>query len=120
MDSFRDQAFYLLLWRSVLVVLAATLLMATLGANLATAVLIGANVALLFSLGLIAWTNALSEERIVRTKAWRMLAPNQRPAGPGGRRSARNCLNETALRFAEGGSALAIVLSAAALVLDIV
>jgi hypothetical protein len=117
MDPFRDQAFYLLLWKTILAVIAAAILMATQSSDLTAAVLIGANVALVFSLGLIAWTNLLSEERIVRTKAWRTLPSNQRPAGAAGRRWARNCLKETGLRFAEAGSAIAIALSASAFVL---
>ncbi len=117
MDPFRDQAFYLLLWKSILAAIVAVILMATQGADLTAAVLIGANVALLFSLGLIAWTNLLTDERIVRTEAWRMLPSSQRPTGPAGQRWARKCLKETGLRFAEAGSVIAIALSASALVL---
>lgn len=119
MDPFRDTAFYLLLWKAILAVIAAAVLMATRSVDLTAAALIGANVALLFSLGLIAWTSLLSEERIVRTEAWRTLPSNQRPAGMAGRRWARNCLKETGLRFAEAASAVAIALSASALVLAI-
>jgi hypothetical protein len=117
MDPFREKAFYLLLWRAILAAVAAVVLMFTESFELTAAVLIGANMALLFSLGLIAWTDMLSEERIVRTEAWRTLPSNQRPVGVAGRRWARNCLKETGLRFAEAASAIAIALSASALVL---
>ncbi len=117
MHPFRDQAFYLLLWKSILATIVAVILMATQSADLTAAALIGAHVALLFSLALIAWTSLLSEARVVRTEAWRMLPSNQRPAGAAGRRWARNCLEETGLRFAEAGSAIAIALSASALML---
>lgn len=71
----------------------------------------GANVALLFSVGLIAWRSHLDEERIVRTEAWRALAPEERPAGEAGRRWALNSFEELALRFARASSAVAIVLA---------
>lgn len=117
MDPFRDQAFYVLVWTSILAIIVAVILMATLSNNLTAAILIGANVALLFSVGLIAWTNLLSDKRVERTTAWSTLPPEQRPAGTGGRRLARNCLQDTALHFAEAGSAVAIALSATALLL---
>ena len=117
MDLFREKAFYLLLWKAILAAIVTTILLATQNVELTAAALIVANVALLFSLGLIAWTHLLSEERIVRTEAWRTLPSGQRPLGVAGRRWARNCLAETGLRFAEAASAIAIVLSASALVL---
>jgi hypothetical protein len=99
-----------------LVALIALVLMVT-SFELATAFLIGANAALLFSLVLIVWCSRLSAERIVWTEAWRMLKPNQRPAGGAGRSMAYRCLSETALRFAKAASAVAIALSASALML---
>src|SRR5262245_6260975 len=100
MAPFRENAFYLLAWRAFLIALIALVLMVT-SFELATALLIGANAALLFSLALILWSNQLSEERIVWTEAWRMLRPNQRPAGRAGRNVAYRCLSEVALRFAK-------------------
>jgi hypothetical protein len=78
--------------------------------------LIGAHVALLFSLGLIAWNSRLDDERVIRTEAWRLSPPEQRRAGRAGRRWARSTLGELALRFAKGSAMVAIALSAAALV----
>src|ERR1700731_1835622 len=87
MGPFRENAFYLLAWRAVLVALIALVLIATRFCVLATAFLTGANVALVFSLGLIAWSERLSEERIVRTEAWRCLKlcveHHDRRGGPG-------------------------------------
>jgi len=80
------------------------------------AFLVGANVALLFSLGLIVWSRQLTDERIVRTEAWQMLEPSQRPAGIGGRRLACRDLSDVALRFAKAASAVAAALSASAIV----
>jgi hypothetical protein len=117
MGPFRENAFYLLAWRAFLVALIALVLIVTRSFELATAFLTGANVALVFSLGLIAWSERLSEERIVRTEAWRCLKPNQRPAGRAGRNWAHSYLREVTLRFAQAASALAIALSASALVL---
>ena len=116
MAPFRDNVFYLLAWRAFLVALIALVLMVT-SFKLATAFLIGANAALLFSLGLIVWCSRLSEERIVWTEAWRMLKPNQRPACRAGRSLAYCCLSEVAMRFAKAAPAVAIALSASALML---
>ena len=101
MGPFRENAFYLLAWRAFLVALIALALIVTRSFELAAAFLIGANVALLFSLGLIVWSERLTEQRIVWTEAWRMLKPSQRPAGRAGRRWALSCLSDVALRFAQ-------------------
>ena len=116
MDRFSDTAFGLLVWRAFLTTLV-TILLTTVGdLPLAVALLAGANVALLFSLGLIAWSQSLTDERVVSTEAWRLLSPAQRPAGIGGRRLACRHLRDEALLFAEAASAVAAALSAAALV----
>src|SRR5271165_6885616 len=98
MRPFRENAFYLLAWRAFLVALITLVLMITRSFELAAAFLIGANVALLFSLSLMVWSEWLSEERIIWTKAWRMLKPSQQPAGRAGRRWAHSCLSDVALR----------------------
>jgi hypothetical protein len=117
MRPFRENAFYLLAWRAFLVALITLVLMITRSFELAAAFLIGANVALLFSLSLMVWSEWLSEERIVWTEAWRMLKPSQQPAGRAGRRWAHSCLSDVALRFAQVASVLAITLSASALMI---
>src|SRR5215831_11159795 len=115
MTPFRENAFYLFAWRAFLAALIGLVLMVT-RTELAAAFLIGADVALLFSCGLIVWSDRLTEERVVWTQAWRMLQPTQRPAGWAGRRWAHRYLSDMALRFAEGASALAIALSASAFI----
>jgi hypothetical protein len=117
MASFRDNVFYLLLWRSIIVVLVTLVVATTRCLELRGALLIGANAALLFSLGLIAWSELLGGDRIIWTKAWRMLRPDERPAGVAGRTVAYDCLRGLALRFAEGASVAAAALSASALLL---
>ena len=114
MRPFREN---LLAWRAFLVALITLVLMITRSFELAAAFLIGANVALLFSLSLMVWSEWLSEERIVWTEAWRMLKPSQQPAGRAGRRWAQSCLSDVALRFAQVASVLAITLSASALMI---
>ena len=114
MGPFRENAFYLLAWRAFLVALITLALMISRSFELAAAFLIGANVALLFSLGLIVWSERLTDERIVWTEAWRMLKPSQQPAGQAGRGWAHSCLSNVALRFAQVASVLAIALSASA------
>ena len=97
--------------------LIAVVLMATSRITLGPALLVGAHVALVFSLGLIARAIRLDDDRIARVWAWRMLAPRERPAGLPGRRWARNYLQEIKLRFAKAASVVAIALAALALVL---
>jgi hypothetical protein len=110
MDKFRDTAFYLMVWQTFLAVLAALLLVALNDIEPATALLIAANLALLFSLVLVIRTNRLDEGRIARTEVWRTVPPRQRPPGEAGLRMARAALEETWLRFAKGAAAAAIVL----------
>ena len=118
MHPFSEKAFYLLVFRAILAALIAVVLMATRSSELGAAFLIGANVSLLFSVGLIAWKSQLDEDHIVRTEAWRTLMPGERPAGKAGRRWALNSLEELALRFAKAASAVAIALAGTALVVS--
>src|SRR5262245_50365131 len=117
MDQFREQAFYLMVWRTILAGLIAILLMVTQSIQLSGAFLIGANVALLFAVGLMLWAAWLNEAQIERSGPWRSLRPDQRPAGVAGRRWARNQLEEIGLRFAKAASGVAIALSGSALAL---
>ena len=82
---------------------------------LAVALLAAGNIALVFSLVLMACATRLTEDRIARSEAWRLLPPAERPFGLGGRRWAYNRLKEQMLRFAKGGSVVAIMSSALAL-----
>jgi hypothetical protein len=116
MEPFREKAFCLLVWRAFLATLIALILIVARSYRLAVALFIGANVALLFSIGLILWSRQLTDDQIVATEAWRMLTPGQRPGGIGGRRLARVYLSDLALRFAKAASAVAAALSASALV----
>jgi hypothetical protein len=81
----------------------------------ALALSIGGHIALLFAIGLLLRAACLSEQRIERTEAWRILEPQERPSDDAGRRSARDDLQEVTLRFAEGGAAAAILLFCASL-----
>jgi hypothetical protein len=116
MEPFEEKAFYLLVWRAFRAALITLVLIVTRGYQVPGAFVIAANMALIFSLGLIVWTRRLTDERIVSTQAWRILEPSQRPAGIGGRRCARLYLTEVALRFAKTSSAVAAGLSASALI----
>jgi hypothetical protein len=113
MNEFNEKAFYLLVWRAVLATLVGAVFIVTRIAELEAALLVGANIALLFSIGLIAWTSQLDEEQIVRTEAWRTLTPEERPAGKSGRFCALNCLEEIAFRFAKASAAIAAALAGA-------
>src|SRR5262245_48275082 len=118
MKEFCDKTFYLLVWRAVLAALAGAVLIVTRTAEPEIALLVGANIALLFSVGLIVWTSQLDEEQIVRTEAWRMLVPGERPAGPVGRQCALDSLEEMAFRFAKASSAVAIALTGTVLAIS--
>ena len=117
MSQFRQTLFYLFLWRAILVALVALVLATTRCLELRGALLTAANVALLFSLGLIVWAELLGADRIVWTKAWRSLRPDERPAGVAGRTVAYHCLCGLAFRFAKNSSAIAVAMSASALLL---
>jgi hypothetical protein len=114
MDSFRDSAFYLMVWQSFLAVLAAILLIALNDIEPATALLIAANFALIFSVVLVIRASLLDERQVVRTSCWHTVPARRRPPGEAGPRLARAALAEMWLRFAKGAAAVAIVLCALA------
>ena len=114
MDSFRDTAFYLMVWQTFLAILATILLIALNDIEPATALLIAANFALLFSAALMIRTSRLDDQRIMRTAFWRTVPARLRPRGEAGLRLARAALEETWLKFAKGAAAAAIVLCALA------
>ena len=116
MEHYRDTAFYLTLWYAVLATIVAVLLIALNDVGLASALLIAANLALLFAVALIISAGRLTDRRIKRGQFWRTLSPQQRAAGVAGVRMARQALRETRLRFARGAAAAAIVLSGLAYV----
>jgi hypothetical protein len=110
MDSFRDSAFYLMVWQSFLAVLTAVLLIVLNDIEPATALLIAANFALIYAVVLVIRANRLDEREVVRTACWRTVPPRRRPPGEVGPRLARAALEEVWLRFAKGAAAVAIVL----------
>lgn len=118
MDSFRQVTFFLTVWRAFLAGLSAVVLMLIYSAGPTGACLIGANVALVFAIGLILHAKSLSAERMDRIEAWRELGAHERPAGMQGRQWAFKVFEEQQLRFAKGAAAVAIALSAAALTLS--
>ena len=85
MNSFDENAFFLLVWRAILVALVGAVLLVTHPFALDVALLAAGNIALVFSVVLMACAASLTEDRIVRSEAWRLLAPAERPFGVGGR-----------------------------------
>jgi hypothetical protein len=83
--------------------------------ELGAVLLIGGSVALAYSLAMLLYADWLNDDRVVMIEPWRATEPCERPAGMGGRRWARNCMNELVLRFAKAASAVAIALLASAL-----
>lgn len=81
------------------------------------ALFVGGIAALSFSMALVLFARWLNGDRVVLTEPWRMMEQGERPAGPGGRQLACNCLRETALRFAKVSSAVAATLLGCALLI---
>jgi len=110
MDKYRETAISLTFWYAFLAALCGLLLIVLNHLEPPAAFLTAADIALLFALGLILKSRALSENSIVRGEFWRALPVRERPRGERGRRLARRTLEQTWLHFARGAAALAIVL----------
>ena len=94
MDTFRSTAFGLSIWYAFLATLAAALLVSLNDVEASTAFLVGANVALIFALVLIAKVRSLSDGAVVQA-LWRSLPAHARPRGEAGQRMAQSTLAET-------------------------
>lgn len=110
-------AFFTLARDTCFVALAAGTLMLAFSFAPPLAFKIGATVALVFSIVLLVRSYFLTEERFLRSEAWRALRPDERPAGEHGRKLARAYLQELMLRFAKAASGVAGLLYCSALVL---
>jgi hypothetical protein len=108
MDTFRSTAFGLSIWYAFLATLAAALLVSLNDVDASTAFLVGATIALIFALVLIAKVRNLSDGAVIQA-LWRSLPARARPRGEAGQRMAQSTLAETWLRFARGGAIIAIV-----------
>lgn len=113
-------AFFTLARDSLFVALAAALLMLAFSFQPPLAFSIGASVALVYSVTLLARGYFLTEQRFRRSEAWRALRPEERPAGEAGPQLARHQFQVLLLRFAKGSSAVASVLYLSALLLSAV
>ena len=116
MERCRETAFCLTLWYAVLTVIIAVLAIALHDLDRSAALLVAANVALLFALVLMARAGRLTDINVMRGQFWRTLPASERPHGEAGARIARRALHETWLKFAKGAAAVAIVLSSVAFV----
>jgi hypothetical protein len=112
-------AFFTLTRDSLFVALAASLLMVAFSFRPPLAFEVGASVALVFSICLLARGYFLNEERFRRSEAWRALTPEERPAGDVGPQLAQEHFKTLLLRFAQGASAIAAFLYASALLLSV-
>jgi hypothetical protein len=110
MERCRETAFCLTLWHAILTVIVALLAIVLHDLDRPAALLVAANVALLFALVLMARAARLTDINVVRGQFWRSLPARERPRGETGRRMARSALELTWLQFAKGAAALAIVL----------
>ena len=100
------------------VALAAVGLMFAYSFALPLALDLAATVALTFAVAMMIRAYCLTEERLERSEAWRVLPPDERPEGEQGRRWARAELEDLLLRFAKGASGIAGFLYGSALVMS--
>lgn len=119
MGTFRRLAFAVAARDATFVALAGATLMVAFSFAPALALNIGANVSLLFAIGLLLRAACLSEDGIHRTEAWRDLPPRERPLGDSGRRSARDEMQVVLLRFAKAAAGTAAVLYVMSLYLSL-
>jgi len=113
MDPFRETALGLSIWYAFLAILTGVLLILLNDVDTATALLVGANIALLFAVFLMAKARSLKDNAVAQTM-WRALPPHERPRGRVGQRMAQRTLAEMWLRFARGAAVVAILLCALA------
>jgi len=119
MGAFRRFAIATIARDTAFVALAAATLMLAFSFAPALAFVIGADIALVFAIGLVLRAACLSDDRIERTEAWRILTPQERPAGDAARRSARDDLQQVLLKFAKAASGVAILLYTASLCISL-
>jgi hypothetical protein len=119
MGAFRRFAFAAAARDAGFVALAAATLMLAFSFAPALSLSIGANIALVFAVCMMLRAACLSDEGIERTEAWRILQPQERPAGDAGRRLARDELQDVLLRFAKAAAGAAIVLYGASLAISL-
>lgn len=115
MDRFAQFTFSMLARDASFVVLAATMMMVGFSYNPPLALHIGGQVALIFCLFLMHRASTLSEQTLVRSEAWRALAPDERPRGEPGIVVAHAQMRDDILRFAKGAAGVACTLLALSL-----
>ncbi len=109
MEVCRSTAFCLTLWHAILTVIVTVLGIALYDLDGPIALLVAANVALLFAVVLMARAGGLSEKTITRSLYWRTLPSRERPRGESGARVAHRTVNDMLLTFAKGAAAVAVV-----------
>lgn len=119
MNPFTRFAFFTVARDAGFVALAAMLLMLAFSFEPALALEVGATIALVFSMGLLARVYFLTEERLERSEVWRALPAEERPPGDDGRRWAKSYLEMLLLHFAKDASAFASLLYCSALVMGL-
>jgi hypothetical protein len=119
MNAFHRFAIFTVARDASFVALGALCLMVGFSFAPALALSIGANIALLFAIGLLLRVACLSLGDVVDTEVWRILKPEERPVGEAGRRRARDDLQEVLLRFAKSAAAVAVALYFSSLLLSL-
>ncbi len=120
MNPFARFAFFIVARDSGFVTLAAMVLMLAFSFEPAWSFEVGATVALIFAVALLARVYFLTEARLERSEVWRALPEDQRPPGVEGKRWARGYFELLLLRCAEGAAGFAGLLYISALLLGMV
>jgi hypothetical protein len=118
MNPFARFAYFTVVRDTSFVMLATGIMMLAFSFELPLAFKIGATVALIYSLALLARVCWLTEERFTRCEAWRILRDEERPSGERGLRWAHAELEALLLRFAKSSAGAASILYGSALVLS--
>ena len=110
MDTFARVAFLRIALDASFAAIAATILMLAYSFDPPLALFSGASVVLFFTMVMLIRALFLTEDRIVRSEAWQIIEPEQRPTGDDGRRMARDWMETAFLRFAKVASGIASLL----------
>jgi hypothetical protein len=119
MIVFARFAYFTLMRDAGFVTTAAALLMLAFSFSAPIAFDVGATVALIFALALLARILCLTDARFTRSEAWRALHDEERPVGVNGMRWARAEWERMLMRFAKAAAGIAGLLYGSALVLSV-
>lgn len=116
MSRFAQFAFFTTARDASFVAVAATTLMVGFSFDPALALNLGGHASMLFCLGLLLRLSQLERRGVLRTEAWWVLEPHERPCDAQSLTRAHDDMQQTLLRFAKGASGTAGVLFSGSLI----